>query len=295
MPSARLGILLSRLRVEDKWIFEALEDRGLDFERIDDRSARFDLADPSAWTKFDAVLIRSLSYARALYASRLLNGWGVPTLNRAEVIQACGDKLLTSALLGRAGVPQPRTRIAFTSESALDLIEENGYPVVIKPVVGSWGRLLAKINDREAAEALLEHKSTLGTYQHSIFYIQEYVEKPGRDVRAVVIGERTVAAIYRQSEHWITNTARKGQSENCPITPELNQICLRAAQAIGGGALAIDLLEHAERGFLVNEVNHNQDFKNVARHSGVDLPNLMIDSLLQLARKSPASVQAVSS
>ena len=133
-------------------------------------------------------------------------------------------------------------------KSALEAIEAFGYPVVVKPVVGSWGRLLAKVNDRDAAEAVLEHKSTLGSAQHPVFYIQEYIEKPGRDIRAIVIGDRVLTAMYRKSEHWITNTARGGEGELCPITPEIEDLCLRAAKSVGGGVLAVDLVEHPEKG-----------------------------------------------
>jgi [lysine-biosynthesis-protein LysW]--L-2-aminoadipate ligase len=162
--------------------------------------------------------------------------------------------------------------VAFTSESALQAIEELGYPVVLKPVVGSWGRLLARINDRDAAEAVLEHKETLGSYQHSIFYIQEYIAKPGRDIRAFVVGDHTICAIYRASGHWITNTAKGGQASNCPVTPKLDALCHRAAQAVGGGVLAIDVLEDPDRGFLVNEVNHTMEFRNSIHTTGVDIP-----------------------
>jgi [lysine-biosynthesis-protein LysW]--L-2-aminoadipate ligase len=239
----KVGILLSRVRVEEKWLLEALEKRGVAYERIDDRTAAFDLDNPGPWNGLDVVLERSISYARGLYATQILNSWGIPTVNMAHVAATCGDKLITSAVLARAKVPQPRIKVAFTPEAALEAIEELGYPVVLKPIVGSWGRLLSKINDRDAAEAVLEHKETLGSYQHSIYYIQEYIKKPGRDIRAFVVGDQTVCAIYRSSSHWITNTARDGQGSNCPITPELNELCVRTAQAVGGGVLAVDLLE----------------------------------------------------
>ncbi len=147
--------------------------------------------------EYNVVLERSLSYMRGLYATQILNAWGIPTVNMSHVAATCGDKLATSAALARAGIPQPRVKVAFTPEAALEAIEELGYPVVLKPTVGSWGRLLAKINDRDAAEAILEHKETLGSYQHSIYYIQEYIQKPGRDIRAMVVGDQTVCAIYR--------------------------------------------------------------------------------------------------
>lgn len=281
----RIGVLYSRVRVEEKWIFAALEQRGVDYDRLDDRDIHFDIEDPSPWLKYDALLMRSISYVRGLYALRVLNSWGIPTVNTAAVSEACGDKLATSTVLARAGVPQPNVVLAFTPEAALEAIENLGYPVVLKPVVGSWGRLLAKINDRDAAEAVLEHKSTLGSYQHSVFYVQEYIRKPGRDIRAFVVGDETICAIYRKSEHWITNTARGGEGEVCPITPELADICGRAAQAMGGGVLAVDLIEHPDRGLLVNEVNHTMEFHTTVPTTGVDIPGITVDYLLAVARR----------
>ena len=193
---------------------------------------------PGNWLDYGVVLERSLSYTSGLYATRVLNGWGMPTVNMAVVAETCGDKLVTSSALHKAGVPQPKVWLAFTPEAALEKIESIGYPVVLKPVVGSWGRLLSKINDREAAEAVLEHKETLGSVQHQIFYIQEYITKPGRDIRSFVIGDQTVCAIYRRSEHWITNTARGGKAEICPVTPEIHAISLqprRSGGRRGGG------------------------------------------------------------
>ncbi|MBI4927509.1 MAG: RimK family alpha-L-glutamate ligase, partial [Anaerolineae bacterium] len=181
-------------------------------------------------------------------------------------------------------VAQPRLKVAFTPESALAAIEDFGYPVVLKPVVGSWGRLLSKINDRDAAETVLEHKETLGSYQHSIYYIQEYIQKPGRDIRAFVVGDQTVCAIYRSSSHWITNTARNGEGSNCPVTPDLNELCVKAAQAVGGGVLAVDVLEDPNRGFLVNEVNHTMEFHALAPTTGVDIPGIIVDFTLAVGQ-----------
>ena len=232
---------------------------------------------------YDAVLERSISYARGLYALKTLNAWGIPTINSAAVAEACGDKIATANALSAAGVPQPATTIAFTPESALDAIELLGYPVVLKPVVGSWGRLLAKINDRDAAEAILEHKAVLGSYQHSIFYFQEFIQKPGRDIRVLIVGDQPIAAIYRKSPHWITNTARGGEGEVCPITPELGEISIEAAKAVGGGILAVDIIEHPDKGYLVNEINHTLEFHTAQPTSGVDIAGVIADYVIQVA------------
>jgi [lysine-biosynthesis-protein LysW]---L-2-aminoadipate ligase len=283
-PRLRIGVLVSRVRVEEKWIFAALEKRGIDYDRLDDRTIYFDLENPDPWQQYDAVLERSISYTSGLYTLRVLDAWDVLTVNTAAVAEICGDKLTTSAILTRAGIPQPRDMMAFTPESAIQAIEQIGYPAVLKPVVGSWGRLLAKVNDRDAAEAVLEHKATLGSAQHSVFYIQEYIEKPGRDIRVIVVGERVLTAIYRKSEHWITNTARGGEGEICPLTPEIEELCLRAAHAVGGGLLAIDLIEHPQRGFLVNEINHTMEFHTAQPISGIDIAGEIVEYVSQLAR-----------
>jgi [lysine-biosynthesis-protein LysW]--L-2-aminoadipate ligase len=281
----RIGVLYSRVRVEEKWIFAALEQRGVDYERLDDRKVFFDLDHPGDWKQYDAVLERSISYSSGLNILRILNSWGIPTVNTARVAEACGDKLATSAALARAGLPQPRNLVAFSTEAALEAIETIGYPVVIKPVVGSWGRLLAKINDRDAAEAVLEHKSVLGSVSHSIFYIQEYIPKPGRDIRVFVMGNEAITAIYRKSPHWITNTARGGEGEVCELTPELTEICVGAAKAVGGGVLAIDILEHPERGYLINEINHTMEFHTLMPITNIDVAGMMVDYLLKVARR----------
>jgi [lysine-biosynthesis-protein LysW]--L-2-aminoadipate ligase len=205
--------------------------------------------------------------------------------NSAAVTATCNDKLLTTLALLQAQVPTPHTLLAFDAQNAVRAIEMLGYPAVLKPMTGSWGRLLARINDRDAAEAVLEHQETLGGYQHQTHYIQQYIDKPQRDIRAFVIGEQTVCAIYRTSEHWVTNTARGAVTSNCPVTAELDALCVRAAQAVGGGILAIDVLEDAESGLLVNEINATMEFRNSIAPTGVDIPALMLDYVLSHIRE----------
>jgi len=195
----------------------------------------------------------------------------------------CGDKLLTTSALVKEGVPTPRVMVAYTEDAALEAMETMGYPVVIKPAVGSWGRLISKIENRNTAESILEHKTVLGSYHHTVVYMQDYVEKAAkRDIRSFVIGDECVAAIYRTSEHWITNTARGGSATNCPVTDEVADISLRAAKAVGGGIVAVDLFE-TENGLTVNEVNHTMEFKNSIETTGVNIPARIIDYVLQQA------------
>jgi len=291
----KIGLIYSRVRFEEKLLIEALNKRGVAHELIDDREIIFNLTpnghaqqgnlvEPAQFKSFDVILERAMEFTRGLYALQILNSWGVKTVNRASVVATCGDKLLTTAALSQHNVPSPVTQIAFTPEAALEAIETMGYPVVLKPVIGSWGRLISKVNDREAAEALLEHKSVLGHFLHEIFYLQEYIKKPGRDIRIIMLGDEIISAIYRSSAHWVTNTARGASSTPCPVDHDLEKIARAASNAVGGGFLAIDVIEDPERGYLINEINPTPEFRGSETATGADIPNKIIDYLIQVAR-----------
>jgi len=277
-----IGVVYSRLRVEEKWLFKALESREVSHERLLDSQAILQLDDDTIeWSRFDAIIIRSLSTSRGLSIARVLNSFGIPTINSYSVSEVCSDKVATSIALKNAGVPQPKALLAFTVKGAIEAGEQLGYPYVLKPVVGSWGRLVSRINDRDAAEAIFEHRDVLGRYQHHIYYLQQFIQKPGRDIRAFVIGNKTPVAIYRESEHWITNTALGAIATTCEVTPELHGLCQRAATAVGGGVLAVDLLEDPDRGLLINEINHTMEFHSTVPLTGVDIPGMIIEHVRQ--------------
>ena len=275
----KIGLLHSLIRKEEKLLIEAFRYAGVEPVMIDDRKLILNF---HTAPEIDILVERSINHSRALHALRLFESAGVPCINSHHVSQICGDKLLTTAALKDCGIAQPKCRVAFTEESALQAIEELGYPVVLKPAVGSWGRLLSKINDRDAAETVLEHKSVLGSYHHSIFYIQQYIEKRGRDIRSFVVGDECIAAIYRTSDHWITNTARGALASKCEVTEDVAQISVAAAEAVGGGIVAVDLFE-SDDGLLVNEVNYTMEFRNSIDTTGIDIPAVVASYVIEQA------------
>ena len=279
----RVAILGSLVRPEEKMLFEAFRSRGVEFERVDDRELILDLHQMNL--PYDVILERCINHSRALHSLKYYNDRNIRTVNSYETANICGDKLLTSLALAKAGVKIPRNYVAYTPESALEAIERMGYPVVLKPAVGSWGRLLAKINDRDAAEAVLEHKKVLGSYHHSTYYIQEFIPTGGRDIRAFVIGGECVAAIYRDSQHWITNTARGGKASNCPVDADLKKICEAACLAVQGDVVGIDVFETKD-GYLINEVNYTIEFRNSVVTTGVDIPGLIVEHVLKVGREN---------
>jgi len=281
--NVRVGFLHSLIRKDEKMLLEELHSRpGVDVVMLDDREMYFSLQ-TGPIPEVDVIFERCVNHFRALHLLRIFESNGLRCVNRAHTADICGSKFSTSLALQDYGVVQPEVRIAFTPESALEAMEDMGYPVVMKPVVGSWGRLLTKVNDRDAAESVLEHKTVLGSFHHSVFYIQRYVEKNGCDIRSFVVGDECIAAIYRHSEHWITNTARGGKTSNCPITDLLAALSVDAARAVGGGIVAVDVFETHD-GLSVNEVNYTMEFKNSVAPTGVNIPGKMVDFVLAVAR-----------
>jgi len=279
----KVGFLHSILRKEEKLLLEEFRRRkSVELVKIDDRKSVFDLHKNAF--HLDVVVERCVNHSRAVHALKIFNDHNIPTVNRAEVAEICGSKFLTTQAILKAGIPTPGCFLAFTPESALAAMDQLGYPCVIKPTTGSWGRLISKVNDRDAAEAILEHKQILGSYHHSIFYIQQYVEKHGRDIRSFVVGDDCIAAIYRDSDHWITNTARGGKTSNCPVDNDLHKISVNAAKAVGGGVVAIDVFETID-GYSVNEVNYTMEFRNSIDVTGVNIPEKVVDHVLEVGRK----------
>lgn len=277
-----VALLHTLIRPEEKMLVRALEDRDVDHVTVDVRRRSWTLDDLEAPPDWTVAVDRVLSQHQALAVADALDACGVPVVNPASTIRACGDKWTTSLALADAGVPTPATRVTLDRDAALEAAEAIGYPVVVKPTTGSWGRMLAKCNDREALEGVLEHKEQLGA-QHQVIYLQEHVDKPGGDVRAFVVGDEVVCAIHRASDHWITNTARGAKASDQPLTEELVRTTRAAADAVGGHVLAVDLLP-TDDGFLVHEVNHTTEFRNSIETTGVDIPARIVDHLLEVAR-----------
>jgi len=281
-----VGILYSRIRRDEKLLLRELRDRDHEVTKVDVRKQRFNIADPPEdMTGVDILVDRCLATSRSLYATQFAEAYGIPVVNDHATAEVCANKVKNSLALQNAGVPTPNTDVAFTKDAALESIEDFGYPCVLKPVVGSWGRLMAKIDSRSAAEAILEHKETLGHYEHKVFYIQEFVDKPGRDIRVVAVDGEPVAGMVRSSDHWLTNAAKGATTEEVEITDEMADLVAAASDAVGDGLLGIDLMETGvdddgnPSGFTVHEVNHTVEFKALNEVTDVDLPARVVDWL----------------
>jgi len=277
--------LYDQLRPDERLIIDAAKREGIDLALYDTDQITWDITSQHDGNELaDAFLQRCMSYFRSIHITAALEARGKPVVNSLRASSTCGNKLMGSIALSRAKIPTPRTFVAFTREASLKALQQLGYPAVLKPVVGSWGRLVAQIKDPESAAAILEPREYMHPIQQ-VYYLQEKIKRPERDIRCYVIGDQAVAAIYRNAPpgEWRTNTARGGIAENLPLTPELQEISIRAAEAVGGGAFGVDLME-TDSGFVVHEVNHTTEFKNTVRVTGVDIPKLLLQYAIEQAK-----------
>ncbi len=277
-------ILYDVIRWEEKAIADAAKKRGVDVHLVDAREMAFEVTSKSSGLEDHVVLERCVSHYRNIHAPAALESMGHRVVNSFQTANISSNKLFCSLALAKAGIPTPRTFLAFTEASAKKSLEKLGYPGVIKPVVGSWGRLSALVKDEDFATALIEDREYMYP-MYQVYYIQEFVKRPPRDIRSFVVGGKTIAAIYRlSSTDWRTNTARGGKAIPCPVTEELNDLSIRSAKAVGGEIVGVDLMESAQ-GMLVHEVNNTTEFKNTVPATGIDIPGFMVDYLVSLEKR----------
>ncbi len=293
---SRVSIMFDRLRSEEKMLRDEAAGQGHAVDLVDAKGIRLDTdSTPGAVGLGDVVLERCISYFRGLHITSALEFMGVTAVNSFAVAGTCGNKMFMTLRLKEAGVPTPKTYFAFTSDSARGILEDGaGYPLVIKPVVGSWGRGIVPLRDADTADAVFETREISDGPHDRIFYLQEIVDRPPRDIRVITVGEQAVAAMYRSSgggggggDGFTTNIALGAKPELCPLTPEIEELALKAAAAVGGGILGVDMMEvnGGEGGLVVHEVNNTVEFKGIATVSGTNIPAEMIRYAVSQVRK----------
>lgn len=283
-----LCVIYDKVRFEEKALYDKALEKGLKAQLVDAKSIIVGTdSRPGELSLGDVVMQRSVSHYRGLYLTACLEFLDYPVINRFHVAETCGNKLVTSLVLAKNSIPTPRTQFAFSAEAAMQVIQKTGLPLVLKPIVGSWGRGVFPLRDEETANMIIEMREENDSPLSRIYYVQEMIDRPPRDIRCIVVGDRVVTAIYRYSaeSEWRTNVARGGKAELALITKDLEDLALRAAKAVGGGIVGVDLMEDKQKGLVVHEVNNTVEFRGAASVSTSDIPGAMVDYAVSVARK----------
>ena len=283
----KICIVFDRLRTEEKLLQKKAEELGYETSMIDAKITSFDTDSKREDYEFgDVVLERCISYYRGLHFTACLEFMDIPVINKFDVANTCGNKMITSMLLKKNNIPTPKTYFSFTAETALENFEKIGYPLVIKPIIGSWGRSVMPIKDKDTAEAVIENRQVTDGPQDRIYYLQEMIDRPPRDIRVITVGDQAISAMYRKSSGGFkTNIALGAEPEICEITNEIEDLCVKASKAVGGGILGIDLMEDKSRGLVVHEVNNTVEFKGLVKVAEKDIAKEMIDFAVNYTRK----------
>ncbi len=274
-----IGLIYNQISWEEKAIVEEAKKRGIKIQPFDCRKMHLRIQDGREFSNIDFFLQRSLSYTKGLYSTAVLESQGFRVINSAECQEICGNKLKTSVALNRSGVLTPKTYVAFSYDSALKALEELGYPAILKPLIGSWGRLVAILKDEQSAKAIIESREILGSFLHKVYYLQEFINS-GRDIRAFVIGESVVAAMYRYliPGDWRSNATIGAKADPCEVTPEIEESALTAAAATKGEIVGVDFFENDDQ-LLVNEVNHAPGFRHIVSATEVNIAEKIVEYL----------------
>ena len=281
--TSTITVLYDTIRLEEKLLIEAAKKNDIQIEMVDCKKLFINLNENTQ--EFDTVLQRCVSYYRNIHSTATLEGLGARVINCLNTGLLAGNKLFTHILLQKAGIPTPEATIAFSKESAMESLEKNGYPKIIKPTVGSWGRMVSKLNDRDSAEGVIESRESMHP-AYQMYFLEEFVQRPPRDIRAIVIGDTVAGAIYRVSNdtNWKTNTHLGGSAEACEVSNELEDICIKAKNTVQGEIVGVDLMESNDKGLVVHEINNTTEFRNVVKVTGVDIPTQMLDYLKNSSR-----------
>jgi len=284
---SKVCIVFDRLRTEEKMLQKEAIELGHDAVMIDAKITQVNTDSKKEDYDFgDIVLERCVSYFRGLHFTASLEFMDVPVLNKFDVANICGNKMFMTLVLKKNNIPTPKTYFSFSSEGAAENLEKVGYPLVIKPVIGSWGRGVMPIKDKDTMEAIFEIRDITDSPHDRIYYLQELIKRPPRDIRVITVGDEPIAAMYRKSSGGFkTNIALGADPEICEITKEMEDMATKASKAMGGGILGIDMMEDEQRGLVVHEVNNTVEFKGLARVAKRNIPKEMIEFALNYVRK----------
>ena len=281
--TSTITVLYDTIRLEEKLLIEAAKKNDIQIEMVDCKKLFINLNENTQ--EFETVLQRCVSYYRNIHSTATLEGLGARVINCLNTGLLAGNKLFTHMLLQKAGIPTPEATIAFSKESAIESLEKNGYPKIIKPTVGSWGRMVSKLNDKDSAEGIIESRESMHP-AYQMYFLEEFVQRPPRDIRAIVIGDTVAGAIYRVSNdsNWKTNTHLGGSAEVCEVSNELEDICIKAKNTVQGEIVGVDLMESNDKGLVVHEINNTTEFRNVVKVTGIDIPTQMLNYLKNSSR-----------
>ncbi|MDK2383294.1 MAG: RimK family alpha-L-glutamate ligase [Candidatus Korarchaeota archaeon] len=272
-------LVVDHPRLEEKLIYNSLKEKGLKVGILNVTTTPL----PINGVKIPEIaLIRTVGMFRGVRSSAVLESMGSHSINSSSTIMTCGDKVLTYSALSKLGIPIPKSLLALGRDAVLKAYGEFQGVVVDKPPLGSWGRMVSLIKSAEMAVQIADARGMMPSSLRG-HVIQEYIETGGRDIRCLVLGERTIGCMERMaSTGWKSNVALGGKVRPIKATSVVEELSLKAAEAVKGEFVAVDLLSNEE--VLVNEVNGVPEFKGFIKATGIDVAKELASYIWEVLR-----------
>jgi ribosomal protein S6--L-glutamate ligase len=204
---------------------------------------------------------------------------GVLVINSPRTIERTVDKLWTTALLGRAGLPVPETVVCERPDDALQAFRSLGGDVIVKPLFGSMGLGMVRVSEEDMAFRVLRTLETL----RGVYYVQRAIDHAGCDLRVFVVGGRVVGAIERTAPGWKTNIARGGRARGVTLTPQHTELALAAARVVHADYAGVDLLPARDGTVYVVEVNGIPGWRGLEEATSSGVARAIVEHVLDRA------------
>ncbi|AGO60448.1 RimK family alpha-L-glutamate ligase [Ferroplasma acidarmanus] len=272
-----LTFIYDSISWEEKELIKGLQSEGVKLNLVNAKDNALNLTG-----KLDfggPAIIRCMSSRRSLYYSYILESHGIKTINSFNTCNIAGNKVFTTSYLYKNGIKTPETSVSFSHDNALSTADNIGYPVVFKPASGSWGRMISLLENENIAETVFSMNDMVN---ENSYYLQKYVNRPPRDVRAIVVGDNISATIYRYSgEGWKTNLALGGKVEKAVLSGSQLDMLIKVAHLFDPGIIGIDAME-TDEGLIVHEINSRVEFKGASKVYGNKIINDIVQYLKTL-------------
>lgn len=280
----RYFIAVDVIRYDERLLINALRDLGVNVELIKVDSEVLPLNTSNAFQD-SVILIRPLSAYNAIYSAIAFESMGGIAINSSKALYICNDKVLTYSYLIREGIRIPKTYLALSSTAIQNNLNHLKYPLIDKPPIGSWGRLVSYVRDGLDMKLVMEHRDQLNSPILRAHILQEVIGF-GRDIRCIVVGDEVLGCMVRKSsnaEEWRSNIALGGTAENYIPSDEVRELAIRSAKSVGAEIAGVDLLPGEY--FYVNEVNGVPEFKGFISATGIKVHEYIAKYLISISRK----------
>ncbi|KPV47190.1 MULTISPECIES: RimK family alpha-L-glutamate ligase [Acidiplasma] len=271
-----ISIIYDYINWEEKQIIKKLQEENIEYNIINAKDEPLNITGKNSKIG-DVAFIRCVSHRRSLYYSAILENQGIRTINSFNIFNITGNKIITSAYLYKNNIPTPESTVSFSKDAAIGVCNSYGYPVVFKPASGSWGRMVSLIKNDNMAETIFSMNDMVN--ESGVYYIQRYVERPPRDIRAILINHDISAAVYRYSnDGWKTNLYLGGKVEKAALSDYDREIIIKASEIFDAGVIGIDAMESPD-GIKIHEINGRVEFKGASRVYGDKIINDVVNFL----------------